>query len=115
MELAEDIYFDVYTEVSDHGDYLQSGGGVRHSLPDIWIAAAVASVVAALANGYSRRWVNEPPRPRWRKCDSCSKSGKRRGRRTRTWSRHSEPIAGHAQPIRLAREMSSAGAPELMR
>lgn len=52
MATAEDLYFDIYTEISDRGDYLQSGSHVRYSLPDFLVGAAVASILGAFAEGF---------------------------------------------------------------
>lgn len=53
---AEELYFEMYTEISDHGEYLQSGSrSTRYSLPDILVVAAVASAFGAFANAFLAR------------------------------------------------------------
>ena len=56
MDQVEETYFLVYTEISEQGEYLQSRGSVRHSLPDVWVVAALASVLTTLLNAYLARF-----------------------------------------------------------
>lgn len=55
-DAAEDAYFDIYQTISDRGEYLQSSLDTRHNLPDLWVVAAVTSVLTALLNGYLTRF-----------------------------------------------------------
>jgi hypothetical protein len=56
MDAAQELYLDLYDELTDDAEYLQAADTERHHLPADLIIAALAWALGAFANGIFQRW-----------------------------------------------------------